>query len=146
MNNGLIRNSKFYTENKMEINIGNTFNHTKINNSNQIDRSGIVYKGVPSAHVPVPHSDKLPVPIHPSQLNSENSSFDAKPQTISTSSQPSDSDFIPPVAHPLPSLISQDHLNRIVRKLNLSHKNAMALASELKGAHILAPGVEIKHD
>lgn len=105
-----------------------------------------MYRGVPSARVPVPHSDKLPVPMHPSQINSDNPNHAAQSQTTSSSSQPSDSDFMPPVEHPLPSLISQDHLDRMVRKLKLSHDHALALASELKSARILAPGVEIQFD
>lgn len=114
-----------------------------MNKSIRTDRhTKIVYRGVPSAHVPVAHSDQLPVPIHPSQLNSDNPNYEAR----STPSQPSDPDFIPPVAYPLPSLISQDHLNRIVRDLNLSHQNAMDLAEELKSSNLLAPGVEIQYD
>ncbi|KAI8116178.1 hypothetical protein CVS40_11714 [Lucilia cuprina] len=37
------------------------------------------------------------------------------------------------------SLITQDHLDRIVKKLKLSQNNAMTLASELKRVNILAP-------
>lgn len=43
----------------------------------------------------------------------------------------------------MPSVISQEHLDSIVRKLNLSHNYAMVLASELKSVSVLAPGVKI---
>lgn len=54
-----------------------------------------------------------------------------------------DPDYEPFYSNSLPSLISQEHLDRIVRKLNLSHNNAMVLASELNSVHVLAPGVQI---
>lgn len=105
-----------------------------------IDRSGFVYKGVPSAHVPVAHSDALPIPKYPSD---EVYGYDSRSQTEKTPSPPDDgSDYIP-IGGNLPSLISQEHLDSIVRKLNLSHNNAMILASELNSVHVLAPGVKI---
>lgn len=63
--------------------------------------------------------------------------------SVQTPSAAADSNYEPPSEYALSSLISQEHLDRIVRKLHLSHNNAMALASELKNAHLLAPGVKI---
>lgn len=85
------------------------FHNTEIHELIQTDRSGYVYKGVPCAHVPTPHSDTLPVPVHPSKYQYDTATYDAQSQTATTPSPLADSDYIPPVGQELPSLISQDH-------------------------------------
>ncbi|XP_017488810.1 PREDICTED: uncharacterized protein LOC108377054, partial [Rhagoletis zephyria] len=102
-------------------------------------RPCVVYKGVPSAHLPVAHSDALQVPNHPSELETV---YDCN-QSIATPLPLDDgSDYIP-IENNLPSFISQEHLNSLVRKLNLSHNHAMILASELKSVNVLAQGVKV---
>lgn len=61
-----------------------------------------MYKGVPSAHIPVPHSDSLPVPMHPSLNAYGAAGYDAQSQSVQTPSPPADSDYIPPVGQSLP--------------------------------------------
>lgn len=131
---GLNRQSKCALQNE-------NVHNTKLYKFVQTDRSGFTYRGVASAHIPVPHSDALPVPMHPSSNQFCASNYGD--QSVQTPSPPADSDYVPPSGFALPSLISQEHLDRIIRKLNLSHNNAMALASELNNAHVLAPGVKI---
>lgn len=97
---------------------------------------------MPSAHVPVPHSDELPVPVHPSTYQYDTASYEVQSQTSATSLHHADSDYLQPVTQ-YPSLISQEHLDRIVRNLKLSQNNAMTLASELRSVNVLAPGVKV---
>lgn len=131
---GLNRNSKFFCFRDTRY-----LHRTEIHEFIRTERSSYVYKGVPSAHVPVPHSDALPVPVHPS----DTATYDAQSHTAGTLSPHADFDYIPPMVQEFPSLISQEHLDRIVRKLKLSKNNAMVLASELKSVNILAPGVKV---
>lgn len=96
------------------------------------------YISVESAVIPLPHSDEYPVPKHPKKIS----------PTFVTSI-PSASDD--PITDPnytsseieYPSLISQAHLDSIVKKLHLSQNYAEILARELKSVHVLGPGVKV---
>lgn len=76
--------------------------------------------------MPVAHSDELPVPKHPAESQFGNLEYSSAAQSsVGMPSDIVDPDYEPFYSNSLPSLISQEHLDRIVRKLNLSHNNAM---------------------
>ncbi|XP_031637078.1 uncharacterized protein LOC116349672 [Contarinia nasturtii] len=108
---------------------------------NRIKAKKWIYQGVASAMVPTPHDDEHPVPQHPTQIDFSTASVSYLPPSEPT--DPADPDYVQPPAFCFPSLISQEHLDRIVRKLHLSQNNAMTLASELRSVHVLAPGVKV---
>ncbi|XP_031629028.1 uncharacterized protein LOC116344571 [Contarinia nasturtii] len=108
---------------------------------NRIKAKKWIYQGVASAMVPTPHDDEHPVPQHPTQIDFSTASVSYLPPSEPT--DPADPDYVQPPAFCFPSLISQEHLDRIVRKLHLSQNNAMTLASELRSVHVLAPCVKV---
>lgn len=109
-----------------------------IMNLNRHNRKSFVYKAVPSALLPVPHSDVLPVPVlpvlSPSLRWGSGTSFETETFV---------SNFQQFEATSSPKLMSQDHLNALVRKLGLSKNNAEILAADLKSLHLLEPGVKV---
>ena len=111
---------------------------TEAKGYNQRNRKKILYLKLSSAICPVPHSDALPVPILPPRLselkhesseNSENSSCDSD-DTIQLSQRATQ-------LH----LISQEHLNDLVRDSNLTKSNSKLLASRLQHWNLLAPHI-----
>lgn len=88
---------------------------------NQIKRKFAVYHGMPSAKVPIKHSEDRPVPEHPSNVDMSTTSY----VPYEPPSDLNDPEYIPPQNACLPSLISQEHLDRIVRKLNLSQNGGL---------------------
>lgn len=109
--------------------------------NNFIDRSNFVYKGVPSARLPIAHSDEWPVPLHP-ESETGRTVTSVTTTSVEGASVVYDPNYAPSENN-LPSLIPQEDLDRIVRMLNLSHNDAMALTSELYSFHVLAPGVKV---
>lgn len=105
---------------------------------NRHNRKRFLYNAVPSALLPVPHSDVLPVPALPVRSPSLlwEPGTRAETETIV-------SNFVQFEATSSPKLMSQEHLNALVRKLGLSKNNAEILAADLKNLHLLEPGVKI---
>lgn len=107
-------------------------------NLNRYNRKGFVYKAVPSALLPVPHSAELPVPeLHPgSYIGYLDATTCVETETIGTA-------YSGDASAQSPILMSQEHLNALVRKLGLSKKKAEILAADLKSLHQLEPGVNV---
>jgi len=107
---------------------------------NRRRRKHFVYKGVPSALLPVPHSDAIPVPALPTRSPPKN--VDATTNAY-TQNQSSGEEYAPSQATAEPILMSQEHLNALVRKLDLSKNKAEMLAADLKSLNLLQPDVNI---
>ena len=113
---------------------------TKTKSYNQRNRKKILYPNLPSAIGPVPHSADLPIPITPPCLpeltgeSSENSEY---------SSCDSDDTFQFSQEATKPHLINQEHLNDLVRDLNLTKSNSELLASRLQQWNLLAPHTKV---
>lgn len=106
---------------------------------NRQRRKKFIYKAVPSALLPVTHSDALPVPTLP--MRSPNTNFDA----CTTHQEAVDifSDYATGEETPTPILMTQEHLHALVKKLKLSKNMAEVLAADLKSLNLLAPGVTV---
>lgn len=107
---------------------------------NRYRRKSFVYKAVPSAMLPVPHSDELPVPVL--QLRSPSHYIDGTIAETGTFSC-AGSDYTGIEVIPRPILMSQEHLNALARRLNLSKNKSEILAADLKSLHLLEPGVSV---
>lgn len=95
-----------------------------------------VYRSVDSAQLPNQHSEEIPVPNRPSPL----------PLTINDPSTVDSSLFVPDVVDEQetnPTLMSQQHLHALARRLGLAKNKAEILASDLNSYSILAPGVNV---
>jgi hypothetical protein len=95
---------------------------------NKKSKKQIVYPSIPSAIMPVPHGNDLPVPLLPAVLKNI-AEYDVEGDDIY---RPED-DFTP-------QRFSQTELNDLVRDLNLPKESAELLGSRLKSKHLLAPG------
>ena len=90
------------------------------------------YPSIPSAIRPVPHCDKIPVPVF-----TELAEIDEEALTSSTSLSDDDDEEADAEYKPLdsffdqPSLYSQPELNDLIRDLNLPKQYAELLASIL---------------
>lgn len=105
---------------------------------NRRKKRQIIYTAVRSAQIPLPHSDAAPVPKRPRIENDM--------ETISTtSSAPThfDSTYEPCEATKTIVPISQEMLDSMVAKLELSQKKAEQLACMLKVGNNLAEGVKV---
>lgn len=108
---------------------------------NRYRRNSFVYKAVPSAMLPVPHSDELPVPVL--RLRSPSQHLGATTCNDNETFSCAGSDYVGDEAGPSPILMSQDHLNALARKLGLSKNKSEILASDLKSLHLLERGVNV---
>lgn len=98
---------------------------------------------VASAQMPIGHSEFIPVPV-PTQRSPDFSDFTVGTDFTFTS----DSTYVPSTSaaadsHKEPILITQQKLNFIVAKLELSKKKSEMLASWLKYSNLLAPDVRV---
>lgn len=104
-----------------------------------------IYKSVLSAQTPLPHNDDIPIPNFPSPdvlstLTGLTGVFST--QTVDHSLYdpgPSISQTIPKE----PVLITQQKLNHIIAKLELSKRKSEELSSFLKANNLLAPGTKV---
>lgn len=103
------------------------------------------YIGVPSASIPLPHSENVPVPKFPSPdilstctlatnfteatTESDYSLFEPGPSNIQATKSP--------------ELINQDELDVLVATCGLSQRTSEIIASFLKKKNLLAPGTKI---
>lgn len=97
------------------------------------------YVSVPSAQIPLPHSDQIPVPKRPSPTEQYvPPTFDTFPEASHSLYQPSN--VTPPCRH---IEITQNRLDLMARQLKLSQARQILLTQHLKAVNILAPGVRI---
>lgn len=102
----------------------------------------VVYVGVPSAQLPLPHSDSVPIPNFPSPdlLSQITADF-----TESSSAYPL---FEPemPTDEPTdePTLLTQDDMDFLVAKLSLSQRSSEFLTSFLKKKKLVEKTVRVK--
>ena len=105
---------------------------------NKKNKQHLIYSNIHSAMRPIPHSDKVPVPIFTKLLD-----IDEDQLRSSTSSTNSDDDNEEQnIAHETwnagrVSLYSQSELNDLIRDLNLPKQSAKVLASRLQKKHLL---------
>lgn len=96
-----------------------------------------VYKSVFSAQVPIEHSENVPVPRPPSPDVTSGI-------TMSTHINQPTSVFEPePAVSNAPVLVTQNQLDCIVAKLELSQRKSEELAKFLKSNHLLAPETRV---
>lgn len=104
-----------------------------------------VYKNVPTATLPRPHSHEVPVPKRPSPLTAQ--IFTAEdlelPDAPSIPVPSAGSSSWMEVAPRAPILLDEEHLHSIARNLSLSKTKAESLAAELHKYNLLAPGVSV---
>lgn len=104
---------------------------TNVKGINKKNKNKIQYPDIPSAIRPVPHSDDLPIPRPPLQLDD---------LSESESDAASDSDDEYKAAESEPKLLSQDDLDDLIRDLDLPKASAEVLASRLQERNLLSPG------
>lgn len=112
---------------------------TKTEGFSKKQRDKIQYPNLPSAIRPVPHSEELPVPIAP--LNLDNIVLgDSSSSTESDLQLPKhttdDPTFLPSTSSE-PHLITQNKLNDLVRDLGLSKQKSELLGSRLQEWNLL---------
>lgn len=107
---------------------------------NKFKRKKYDYVGVASAILPFPHNEEFPVPNHPQEYSPTHETFESLPSAVQ---QTIDPNYVPESKFNAPQLVTQEHLDRIVRKLHLSQTFAELLARELKSVDVLARGVKV---
>ena len=111
---------------------------------NKKNKQHLQYSNIHSATRPIPHSDKVLVPIFTKLPD-----IDEDPLRSSTSSTNSDDDDEEQdIAHEAwnadrVSLYSQSELNDLIRDLNLPKQSAEVLASRLQKKHLLKAGTSV---
>ena len=111
---------------------------------NKKNKQHLQYPNMHSAMRPIPHSDKVPVPIFTKLPD-----IDEDQLRSSTSSTNSDDDYEEQdIAHEAwnagrASLYSQSELNDLIRDLNLPKQSAEVLASTLQKQHLLKAGTSV---
>ncbi|UYV74282.1 hypothetical protein LAZ67_11002855 [Cordylochernes scorpioides] len=96
----------------------------------------VEYPDLPSAMIPVPHSDILPVPQPPENVIFSDDDSDRR-------GQQSDDTKFEVGASSEPHLLTQGDLNDLVRDLDLSKKQSELLGSRLKDWNLLYKGTKI---
>ncbi|GBP89284.1 hypothetical protein EVAR_60426_1 [Eumeta japonica] len=103
---------------------------------NHKSRNSVNYPNLQSAQRPIPHSDNLPVPQRPVNMD------DVTEESVSESSD-SDPTFEPSTSNKEPHFITQNDLNDLVRDLDLSKRQAELLASRLHDWNLLEKNTRI---
>lgn len=108
---------------------------------NRLNRAAMIYKEVPSAQLPIPHSDNVPVPKRPSPEGIASSSgLDQFADQLSNDPTYILSGGDVQCNH---IEITQLRMDTIIRRLKLSKRNALYLVGHLKAVNILAPDVKV---
>jgi len=105
-----------------------------ISGINKKKKTHVAYPDLPSARRPVPHSEEVPIPALPENLDTfQESDEEYEEMDTSTSFMPSTSKFNQPVS------FNQAQLNDLTRDLGLSKESAQLLGSRLKENNLLSP-------
>ena len=109
---------------------------------NKKNKQHLQYPNIHSAMRPIPHSDKVPVPIFIKLPDIDEDQL--RSSTSSTNSDHNDEE--PDIAHETwnagrVSLYSQSELNNLIRDLNLPKQSAEVLASRLQEKYLLKAGI-----
>lgn len=117
-------------------------NHRPVMNRQQMKGK---YVGALNVILPLPHSEHIPVPKYPSPdiLSACAPSIDAPTIEYTEASDAYSLFEPPPSALKQPILITQDQLDLIVTKLELSQGKSELLASFLNSKYLLAPGTKV---
>lgn len=121
-------------------------NSAKISSHNKKTIQHIEYSAVPSIQFPKPHSENVPIPEFPEQINAEYEDDFMALNLEEGASSSSLSEYSPSVYagepnHPI--LMDQAFLNDLIRDLHLSKQLAELLGSRLQERHLLEPGVKV---
>ena len=111
---------------------------------NKKNKQHLQYPNIHSAMRPIPHSDKVPIPIFTKLPDIDEDQL--RSSTSSTNSD--DDDKEQDIAHEAwnagrVSLYSQSELNDLIRDLNLPKQSAEVLASRLQEKHLLKAGTSV---
>lgn len=101
------------------------------------------YIGVWSAILPLPHGENIPVPKFPSPDLMSDITMETEITEFTERSSNYSLFLPPPSVLEQPILITQNHLDLIVSKLDLSQRKSELLASFLKSKFLLAPGTKV---
>ena len=96
---------------------------TKISGFSTKNKQNIEYPNLPSALRPVPHSEDVPIPTVPVELNLSLSSSDSSQSAIVNDDDYTTTD------NKAPKLMSQSDLDDLVRDLDLPKQSAQLLGS-----------------
>lgn len=110
---------------------------TNINGMNSKNRAKWKYPDLPSARLPRPHSDDVPVPVYVEEVV-EPSGMEVDPPPLSGDTTPESDDFF--LAEAAPKKFTQQELNDLVRDLRLPKDSSELLASRLKEKNLLTEG------
>ncbi|KAF2906157.1 hypothetical protein ILUMI_00015 [Ignelater luminosus] len=110
-----------------------------ISDTNRFKTGSLKYTETRCARLPLPHSDRIPVPRKPS------STEEYMPPTSETKGESAASMCHPSNVTPNCNHIeiTQNRLDIMVRRLKLSQRQSILLAKDLKQVSVLAPDVEI---
>src|SRR5678815_442067 len=111
----------------------------------QKKKSTVKYPKIPSAILPVPHADGLPIPIPPVHYNLESDvAEDCGSEESPCPSSSNDPDFVIDTQEScLPKLFCQAGLNDLIRDLDLPKVKSELLASRLQERNLLLPNVNV---
>lgn len=119
---------------------------TKTKGYSKKKKQNIEYPTVPSAILPVPHGEGLPIPTPPLNWDDvvipeeeDDECFHSRTEDLFESS--TDPSYVPPSSEP--QLVTQNKLNDLVRDLGLSKQQAELLGSRLQEWNLLAKGTTI---
>lgn len=93
------------------------------------------YPKIESVILPVPHSEKLPVPVFVLLPSIYSDDIEILSSQSTSSNSSSECEF--KECSSLPEMFSQSELNDLIRDLNLSKKSSEILASKLKEKNCL---------
>lgn len=100
----------------------------------------MTYQSVPSASIPAPHSDAVPIPKQPSPGIF---SLVSGPSGATDFTDENDPTYVPDVEDNEPKPLSQIEMDYIVAKLGLSQRSAEFLTSLLKHRKLLQKTVKV---
>lgn len=118
---------------------------TKTEGFSKKQRDKIQYPNLPSAIRPVPHSEELPVPIAPLNLDNivpGDSSSSSESDLQLPKHTTDDTTFLPSTSSE-PHLITQNKLNDLVRDLGLSKQKSELLGSSFQEWNLLDKNVSV---
>ena len=111
---------------------------------NKKNKQHLQYPNIHSAMRPIPHSDKVPVPIFTNLPDIDEDQLRSSTSSTNFDNDDEEQD----IAHEAwnagrVSLYSQSELNDLIRDLNLPKQSAEVLASRLQEKHLLKAGTRV---